>query len=141
LTVNQTSEPQYKPEKTILIVDDNPLTLDFVSKVLDAYHVITAKNGEDALRISQLYKYEIHLLLSDFEMPGMNGIALATAITLNRPLIKVLLMSGFDGGMLVLNEGWHFLAKPFIPSQLRTLVAGLISPQERFSRPSNTLAG
>jgi len=38
-------------------------------------------------------------------------------------------MSGFVGGMLVLNEGWHFLPKPFIASQLRLLVAGLVSPE------------
>lgn len=30
--------------------------------------------------------------------------------------------------MLVLNEGWHFLAKPFIGSQLRALVKGLVFP-------------
>jgi len=58
----------------------------------------------------------------------MSGIDLATKLTLERPKIQVLLMSGFNGGMLVLNEGWHFLAKPFIPSQLRALIAGLISP-------------
>jgi hypothetical protein len=32
--------------------------------------------------------------------------------------------------MLILNEGWHFLAKPFIPSQLRMLIAGLIAQQD-----------
>jgi len=60
-------------------------------------------------------------------MPGMTGIDLATQITVQRPQIKVLMMSGFPGGMLVLNEGWHFLPKPFIASQLRALVVGLIS--------------
>ena len=59
-------------------------------------------------------------------MPVMSGMDLATEISLERTEIKVLLMSGFTGGMLVLNEGWHFLAKPFIPSQLRALIAGLI---------------
>jgi hypothetical protein len=65
----------------------------------------------------------------------MTGIELATQITLARPAIKVLLMSGFTGGMLVLNEGWHFLPKPFISSQLKTLVVGLLSPdlKSRFS--------
>jgi len=63
-------------------------------------------------------------------MPGMTGIELATKITAQRPEIKVLLMSGFTGGMLVLNEGWHFLPKPFIPSQLRALIVGLVSPDE-----------
>jgi hypothetical protein len=36
--------------------------------------------------------------------------------------------------MLVLNEGWYFINKPFVTSQLRALVAGLVSPDEsRFS--------
>jgi DNA-binding NtrC family response regulator len=70
-------------------------------------------------------------------MPQMTGIELATAMTAERPELKVLLMSGFDGGMLVLNEGWHFLPKPFIPSQLRALISGLASPDKpnaRFSK-------
>ena len=69
-------------------------------------------------------------------MPGMSGIELGTQLTLERRQLKVLLMSGFPEGMLVLNEGWHFLAKPFIVSQLRALVAGLVSP-DRPSRYSN----
>jgi hypothetical protein len=39
-------------------------------------------------------------------------------MTLTRPQLEVPLTSGFTEGILVLNEGWHFLAKPFIPSQL-----------------------
>ena len=69
-------------------------------------------------------------------MTGMSGVDLATAMTLERPQLKVLLMSGFPEGRLVLNEGWHFLAKPFVTSQLRALVVGLISP-ERKSKFSN----
>jgi len=36
----------------------------------------------------------------------------------------------------VLNEGWHFLPKPFIPSQLRTLISGLVFPEKpsKFSK-------
>jgi DNA-binding NtrC family response regulator len=64
-------------------------------------------------------------------MPGMSGIELATAITADRPGLKVLLMSGSPGGMLVLNEGWHFLARPFIASQLRALITGLVFPHRR----------
>ncbi len=69
-------------------------------------------------------------------MPGMSGVGLATAMTLDRPHLKVLLMSGFPEGMLVLNEGWHFLAKPSVASQLRALVTGLVSPDKtsKFSR-------
>jgi len=117
-------------QKTILVVDDNPDVLKSVSQYLadGSYHVLTANDGQDALQLATAYTPEIHLLLSDFEMPGMSGIDLATKLTLERPNLQVLLMSGFNNGMLVLNEGWHFLAKPFIPSQLRALVAGLVSP-------------
>jgi hypothetical protein len=57
----------------------------------------------------------------------MSGIELATALTIARPGIKVLMMSGFEGGTLVLNEGWHFLPKPFVESQLRSIVTTLLS--------------
>jgi hypothetical protein len=60
-------------------------------------------------------------------------------MTVARPDIKVLLMSGFPSGMLVLNEGWHFLAKPFIASQLKVLVSGLICPPvSKFATPADS---
>jgi CheY-like chemotaxis protein len=123
--------------KTILVVDDVPVVLSVVSKLLVAggYRVLTAGTGSMGLAESRHFKGEIDLLLSDFQMPGMSGVDLATVMTVDRPQLKVLLMSGFTDGMLVLNEGWHFLAKPFIASQLRALVSGLVSPdsKSRFS--------
>lgn len=123
-------KPDFKHvEMTILVVDDDPTILCFVSGFLDGrYNVLIAKSGIEAVQRSEEFKGEIQLLLTDFQMAGMSGIELATKLTVQRPQIKVLMMSGFPDGMLVLNEGWHFLPKPFIPSQLRTLVAGIISP-------------
>jgi two-component system cell cycle sensor histidine kinase/response regulator CckA len=116
-------------QKTVLVVDDTPQVLEFVASVLKGrdLNLLLAGNGADALQLSQEYDGEIHLLLSDFQMPGMNGMELASAITVKRPRLQVLLMSGFNAGMLVLNEGWHFLPKPFIPSTLRAIVMTLIS--------------
>ena len=130
--------PTVEQQRTILVVDDDPVILTFVSGLLvDAeYHVLTANSGAAALQRSKDYKGEIHLLLSDFQMPSMSGIELATQMSVDRPQLKVLMMSGFSEGMLVLNEGWHFLAKPFVPSQLRALILGLVFP-DRGSRFSN----
>jgi two-component system cell cycle sensor histidine kinase/response regulator CckA len=128
--------PLLRDRKTILVVDDDADVLTFISGFLGTdYNVLTARSGQEGLQKSKDCKSEIPILLSDFQMPGMTGVELATAITVDRPNIKVLLMSGFTGGMLVLNEGWHFLPKPFIPSQLRALVVGLASPEKasRFS--------
>jgi DNA-binding NtrC family response regulator len=123
--------------KTILIVDDDLEIRRMVASVLEdghRYNVLLANSGERGLEESRQFDGEISLLLTDFQMPGMSGIDLATAITAERPHLKVLMMSGFPGGMLVLNEGWHFLAKPFVPSQLRALVKGLVFPDVDDSR-------
>jgi DNA-binding NtrC family response regulator len=135
--LEKTPAPQ-NHQKTVLVVDDDESVLRYVSKlVADAnYLVLTAVNGSEALQQSRDYKGDINLLLSDFHMPGLNGMDLATQMTRDRPGLKVLLMSSFPDGMLVLNEGWHFLSKPFIPSQLRTLISGLALPDNptRFSK-------
>jgi two-component system sensor histidine kinase EvgS len=128
---------QESAPRTILVVDDDPDILKFVGEILadGGYHVLTAGSGADALRQSTEHKGEIQLLLTDFQMPAMSGIDLATRMTVERPKIKVLMMSGFTAGMLVLNEGWHFLAKPFIPSQLRVLISGLVFPDRDYDLP------
>jgi len=119
-------------QKTVLIVDNDKAVLRTVSAILadGNYKVLTASSGSEAIQQSKSYQSPIDLLLSDFQMTGMNGMDLATRMSRDRPQLKILLMSGFTDGMLVLNEGWHFLAKPFIPSQLRTLISGLVFPEK-----------
>ena len=122
---------RFADQKTILVVDDDPAILSAVHAILaknDHYNILTATAGADALNQSNNFKDDIHLLLSDFQMPEMTGVDLATKMTVHRPKLKVLLMSAFPGGMLVLNEGWHFLAKPFVAAQLRALVTDLVFP-------------
>lgn len=125
-------EKSKQARKTILVVDDEEAIRTFVTTVLiqSSYHVMLAESGEDALRQSRAYKDTIHLLLANVQMPGITGMELGAKISLERPEIRVMLMSGFSSGMLVLNEGWQFLHKPFIPSQLRELVAHVLAPTD-----------
>ena len=83
-------------QKTVLVVDDDPSILRSVSALLadENYTVLTSSSGREALQQSKDYKPDIHLLLSDFQMPGLSGVDLATQMTLERPKLKVLLMSG-----------------------------------------------
>jgi len=61
----------------------------------------------------------IDLLLSDVMMPGISGPALALKLKESRPEMRVMLMSGYpDGALLVLNYGWYFIQKPFVAVQL-----------------------
>ena len=59
-------------------------------------------------------------------MPKMTGIELATQLQLERPNIQVLLMSGVAAGMLLLNEGWQFLPKPFMSNMLKARIQDLL---------------
>ena len=114
--------------KTILLVDDDASVRATLTRNLeDYYNILIAGSGLEALQRSRDLAGEIHLLLTDFVMAGMNGVELASQITVQRPEIKVLLMSGYANGTLALNEGWHFIAKPFNPLQLRLLIADLTS--------------
>ena len=117
-----------------MVVDDDPNILAVVSELLidGGYNVLTARNGANGLEQSRQFKGTIDLLLSDFQDAGnVRRGRMAIVMTLERNELKVLLMSGFTDGMLILNEGWHFLTKPFIASQLRALVSGLISPDKK----------
>jgi CheY-like chemotaxis protein len=122
--------------KTILAVDDDPEILASISDIFqEKFNIIQANDGAEALERSKEFNGAIDLLLTDFHMPKLNGIELATEITRRRPKIKVVMISSILNGMLVLGEGWHFLAKPLIESQLRTLVTGILSPTSTFGKP------
>jgi len=111
--------------KTILLVEDEPPVRSFVHLLLlgDGYDVIVVENGIEALDKSREHTGEIHLLLSDVQMPQMTGTELAIQIAIERPNIKIILMSGFPSDMLVHNHGWDFLPKPFDAQMLRERIS------------------
>src|SRR5262249_55897251 len=86
------------------------------------YNVLEAKNGEAALQIARKQEGEIHLMVTDVVMPQMSGSQLAEHLAQERPLMKVLFVSGYaentvlrHGAIDVTNS---FLQKPF---SLKTL--------------------
>ncbi len=67
-------------ETTVLIVEDHPELLDYLKKTLSQnYRVLCAANGEEAMEIVRSRSY-IDLVISDYKMPGMNGIDLCSCI-------------------------------------------------------------
>jgi two-component system cell cycle sensor histidine kinase/response regulator CckA len=110
-----------KTQETILVVDDIKIVRELVVEILQIAHfnVLHADNGADALKLAADYAGTIHLLLSDVQMPGMTGPALGDRLKKVRPDMRVMFMSGFTGGnLLVLNYGWAFIEKPFVPEKL-----------------------
>ena len=130
----------HNDQKTILLATDNPEVLDTVSRSLvrNNYNVLIGDSGEEALEQERKYKHEIHLLLSALDMEGVNGLGLAAQVSMKWPNLKVLLMAECRGGTLVLNDGWHFLPKPFVASQLNALILTLLTPAgmvPKYQRP------
>ena len=80
----------------ILLVDDDTATRDFVKRALemDSHVVVVAADGPDAL-VKLKNDARIDLLISDVQMPSMDGITLAGKAAKVRAGLKVLLMSGF----------------------------------------------
>jgi DNA-binding NtrC family response regulator len=130
----------HNEQKTILLATDNPEVLETVcqSLVHNNYNVLIGHSGEEALSQEKKYNQKIDLLLSALDMEGVNGLGLAAQVSARWPELKVLLMSECRGGTLVLNEGWHFLPKPFVASQLNALILTLLAPAgmvAKYQRP------
>jgi DNA-binding NtrC family response regulator len=112
--------PLKAPDRTILVVENTALVLTTVRRILEqaGFTVLSAANADDAMRLMGSAR-KIHLLLSAVMMPDMSGPDLALKLKALRPAMRVILMSGYPNGeLLVLNNGWHFIEKPFVAVQL-----------------------
>jgi PAS domain S-box-containing protein len=105
--------------ETVLLVEDNEAVRTLVGRILQnlGYNALVAENVECSIGISRQYKGIIHLLLSDVVMPVMNGRELFMKLSLERPGMKVLYMSGYTNDVIghhgILNKGVNFIQKPF----------------------------
>ena len=81
--------------KKILVVDDDPVIGRSFERVLGArgYAVITAGNGEEALRKIAAEEYD--LIYTDIKMPGMGGIEVAERVKANQPWVPVVIITGY----------------------------------------------
>lgn len=105
--------------ETILVVEDEVAVRTLVRRILtrSGYTVVVASDGNDAIQQAEAHDGPLHLLLTDVVMPGLGGRAVADRVSVLRPGIKVIYMSGYvDDAVVragVLLEGVNFLQKPF----------------------------
>lgn len=115
----------YTTDRTILLVEDDEPLRKLVSRILNrtGYTVVSASNGEEALRLIDSPEHTgIDLLVSDVVMPGIGGKALAEKLQARLPDLKVLYISGYPDEAVVhhgvLDEGVAYLQKPFSPKAI-----------------------
>ncbi|MBR0953321.1 response regulator [Bradyrhizobium canariense] len=95
---------------TVLVVDDDPGVLDVIAGMLEdlGCQVIRAQGGPDALdRLGQ--NENITILITDINMPGMDGHELAELAKRIRPELKILQLSGREPR----RDGLPMIRKPF----------------------------
>jgi response regulator RpfG family c-di-GMP phosphodiesterase len=103
----------------VLIVEDEAPVRELASRILreNGYNILEAANGIEALRMSQNYAQEIHLVITDVVMPGMGGKTLVSRLKEQRPVIKSLFITGYTDNAIshhgVLDSNIDFLQKPF----------------------------
>jgi len=122
------THPPEQGEETILLVEDEPAVLAMATKILlrQGYTVLAANSPGDALRLAREHAGEISLLLTDVVMPEMSGRELAENLTRLNPRLKRLFMSGYTSDIIahhgVIDEGVHFIQKPFTRADLAAKV-------------------
>ena len=110
--------------ETILLVEDEPATLRMTKAMLEdqGYTVIAARAPTEAFGLAEGRGGRIDLLMTDVIMPDMNGKDLATDLLSLYPHLRCLLMSGYPADVIghsgALDEGVHFIKKPFSQSEL-----------------------
>jgi PAS domain S-box-containing protein len=127
--------------ETVLLVEDEEDVRALAGEVLRraGYHVLTARDGEEALRAAAAHPGPIHLLLTDVVLPGLGGGELARRLAEARPATAVLFMSGYADDLVVrqgvLRAEEAFLPKPFTADELLEKVRAALRPPERGSKP------
>ncbi|MEW6719355.1 MAG: PAS domain S-box protein [Thermodesulfobacteriota bacterium] len=118
--------------ETILLVEDSDVVRFYAVEILKVggYNVLVAENGEDALRIAAEHPLPVDLLVTDLVMPGLNGKELADRLGASQPGLKVLFVSGYpeqaSGKKRLVEDGSHFLGKPFKPNELLETVRRIL---------------
>ncbi len=107
---------------TVLLVEDEEAIRSLASLALRSagYSVVEARDGEEALAVSEGHRGLIDLLVTDVVMPKLNGRQLADRLASTRPTLRVLYMSGYTDDAVLRygvhrNAGMALLQKPFTP--------------------------
>jgi len=120
--------------ETVLLVEDEDSVRQLVRETLESrgYRVLEAANGPAALALAASHPDQIHLVITDVVMPGLNGHELVQQLQPARPGLKVLYLSGYAqdafSNTLAAEAQKTFLQKPFTLQSLARKVRELLGP-------------
>jgi CheY-like chemotaxis protein len=111
--------------KTVAVVDDDPMMLDVLTRILqrENFELVMAGGGPEIMEKLAGHTGQVDLLVTDYAMPTMQGRELADKVRERFPAVKVLYQTGFSDMLfenrMELEDGAAFLEKPFTARGLR----------------------
>ena len=121
-------------KKKILIVDDEINVCKSIRQAIicDEYSIDTALSGEEAINKEKENHYD--LVITDLMMPGISGMELLNSLKARRPEITIIIVTGYPTIKTAVESvklgAFDYLAKPFTPKELRSLVSRAFTTQE-----------
>lgn len=111
----------------VLVADDEEPVRSILMLLLrqEGFSVLTACDGQEALKLSRESPDRIDLLITDVDMPGVKGIDLAARLLKERPGIKAILMTG--DAKKVEHQDLPLLVKPFHVEALKSKVREVLA--------------
>jgi CheY-like chemotaxis protein len=122
--------------EVIIVVDDEEFVRNVFGDTLRTlgYTVLEATDGDNALEVMSEHRAPIHLVISDINMPSMDGLEFVGMLRAAYPNMPALLVSGQGAEYMMDNrdrvpEGVHFLAKPVAIADLANKVRRILDEQ------------
>ncbi len=122
--------------ETVLVVEDEPEIMRMTMLILETlgYWVMGTTSPGEAITLAEEHAGGIDLLVTDVVMPEMNGKQLSARLQAVHPGLKTLFMSGYTADVIahhgVLDEGVHFIQKPFSRKELASKVREALGQEE-----------
>jgi PAS domain S-box-containing protein len=111
--------------ETVLLVEDDDQVRGVVHRILlqNGYRVLTARDGAQAIGISDVFDGHVHLVLTDLVLPGLSGAELVECLRAKRSSLRALFMSGYlaDPSRPLganFDPSVNLLEKPFTPADV-----------------------
>ncbi len=122
--------------ETIVLVEDQPSLRELFGTMLtkSGYRVLPAATPAEALELSKTHQDQVHVLMTDVVLPGMNGDALAEEFSRTHPETKILFVSAFTENVVSqrgrLESGTNFLQKPFTHRDLTRKIREILDQKK-----------
>jgi two-component system, response regulator PdtaR len=135
--------PVSEPRMVVLVVEDQTLVRMFMTDFLDeaGFKVFEAVGADEALTVLEA-RPDVQAVVTDIEMPSsMNGIELTHVIRDRWPGVGVVVTSGRQRpGQDDLPDEVVFLAKPYLPDTVITVIRQMAAPQVVVQKTSSDIA-